>query len=293
MMKSMTAYARVEKSTENTTVSVEIRAHNSRFLDHVLRLPQAYNPLEDKIKTLISEFVDRGRIDMKLQITDASETTPAFEINTPRAKAYYRALRELKAVLNLDDPVSLEQIATAGDVIKPLETHVDLERNWVLLEACLRQALEELDDMRRREGDFIATDMRHRLAMIARSLHHIAAESKDLPLYYRDRLKERIAALTNGLVETDPQRILQEAAILADKSDITEEIVRAESHLKQFQAIMQADEPAGRKLNFLLQELHREFNTIGAKTEKSVVSHLVVEVKSELEKIREQLQNVE
>jgi uncharacterized protein (TIGR00255 family) len=293
MMKSMTAYARAENSAESTVVAVEIRAYNSRFLDTVFRLPPLYNVLEDRLKSLVAEYVSRGRIDLKLQLTDVSESAAAFEVNLPRAGAYYRALLELKNHLGLDAPIGLDQIAGVSDMIHPAKVDVDVDRNWPLIEDCLRRALEDLDAMRRREGDFIAADMRQRLTMVSECLKTITTESAGLLDHYRDRLKERIAALTGGLAEVDPQRLLQEAAILADRSDITEEIVRVESHIRQFYAIMQSDEPAGRKLGFLLQELHREFNTIGSKTEKSAVSHRVVDVKSELEKIREQVQNIE
>jgi uncharacterized protein (TIGR00255 family) len=293
MMKSMTAYARAETSSESTTVAVEVRAYNSRFLDTVLRIPPPYNTLEDRIKALVTDYVNRGRIDLKLQIADTTDTAAVFQVNKSRAGAYHRALVELKDFLGLDGPIRLEQVAGVGDIIQPVQADVDIDRIWLPVEECLRQALVSLDAMRSKEGDFIAADMHRRLNAVSECLQKIAAESTDLLEHYRDRLKERVSALTAGVVEVDPQRLLQEAAIIADRSDVTEEIVRAQSHIRQFRTIMQSDEPAGRKLGFLLQELHREFNTIGAKTEKSTVSHLVVEVKSELEKMREQLQNVE
>ena len=293
MMKSMTAYARAEMSSEDMAVTVEIRAYNSRFLDTVLRLPPLYNVLEDRIKSLVTEYVNRGRVDVRMQMIDTTETAAAFEVNVPKATAYHRALMELKTLLGLDAPIGLDQIAGVGDVIRPAHVDVDMEQKWPLVEGCLRRALEDLDAMRCKEGDFIAADMRQRLTTISDSLQKIAAESDGLLAHYRNRLKERIEALTAGIVEIDSQRLLQEAAILADRSDITEEIVRVESHIRQFLAIMQSEAPAGRKLGFLLQELHREFNTIGSKTDKSTVSHQVVDVKSELEKIREQVQNIE
>jgi uncharacterized protein (TIGR00255 family) len=155
------------------------------------------------------------------------------------------------------------------------------------------EALNNLIEMRKKEGEFIALDITSRINRIEESVHLIEKESSDLLSHYQQRLKERIVDLTRGMVEIDLERITQEAAFLADKSDISEEIVRVASHIRQFLTIMKSAEPAGRKLNFLLQELHREFNTMGSKTEKAHVSHIVVEVKSELEKIREQLQNVE
>jgi uncharacterized protein (TIGR00255 family) len=147
--------------------------------------------------------------------------------------------------------------------------------------------------MRKKEGDFIARDFKERLDLIEKTLRQIKRESTDLPGLYQEKLKDRIAALTKNIVEVDPGRIAQEAAFLADRSDISEEIVRARSHLKQFRVIMRAAGPSGRKLNFLLQEFTREFNTMGAKAGNAVVSHMIVGVKTELEKLREQVQNVE
>ncbi len=158
---------------------------------------------------------------------------------------------------------------------------------------CLSRALIDLETMRTKEGDFIADDLQARLDFIETCLIKIKTDSSNLINQYQERLKERIAALTQETVELDPGRLAQEAAYLADRSDISEEVVRAESHVKQFRHIMGSEEPGGRKLNFLLQELHREFNTIGSKIGQAETSHRVVDVKAELEKIREQIQNVE
>ena len=293
MMKSMTAYARAERQSEDTSISIEIKAYNSRFLDVVLRMPPTYQALEDKIKTVTAETVKRGRVEIKLNTVEKSEAETAFEINAPRARAYHQALVRLKDMLNIETTVGLDQIAGYGDILKPVQIRKEIDQSWQLIEGCLRQALAELDAMRLKEGDFIGNDITRRIDGIAQSLSQIEKESTGLLSHYQQRLKNRIDALTEGLVEINPDRIAQEAAILADRSDITEEIVRTASHIRQFLKIVNSDAPAGRKLNFLMQEINREFNTIGSKTEKSTVSHTVVDVKSELEKIREQLQNVE
>jgi uncharacterized protein (TIGR00255 family) len=184
-------------------------------------------------------------------------------------------------------------IAGAEGVIKPAENKKDIEAQWLLIKESLDEALLLLDDMRRKEGEFIAHDFVKRIENIEKLINSIEFESRDLLLYYTQRLKERISALTKDTIELDAGRIAQEAAFLADRCDISEELVRAKSHLSQFKFIMDSDEPAGRKLNFLLQELNREFNTIGSKTEKAVVSHTIVDIKSEIEKLREQVQNIE
>jgi len=293
MINSMTAFARAEQTVEALTVGVEIRTYNSRHLDAVLRLPHGYHPLEDKIRARLSQHLARGRVELKLALRDASEAANAFEVNLPRAAAYCDALRRLKAALDLQGEVGLELLAATPELIKPAEAARDLEADWAVIGAVIDQALETLVAMRRAEGRFLADDFRERLTRIEAWLEQIAQASGGLLDHYQARLKERIAALTQGLVELDPARIAQETAFLADRSDISEEIVRARSHIQQFRSAMAAAEPGGRKLNFLLQEFGREFNTMGSKTEKASVAHLVVEVKCELEKIREQVQNVE
>jgi len=293
MIKSMTAFAAAEKTEKQLTVSIEIRSYNSRYLDVALRIPQGYAALEEKIKSLIGEYVVRGRVEAKLVIQDISEEAYEFEINEPRAKAYYDALSELKERFGLSSDISLDLMMGNGGVIKPRESRTDMGQCWAVMRDCLVQALADLDAMRQREGYFIAQDFGTRLDDIEQRLDRIESDAADLPARYQTRLKERITALTKGLVEIDSARISQEAAFLADRSDISEEITRSRSHILQFRDIMKIKEPAGRKLNFLLQELNREFNTMGSKASNADVSHLIVDVKTELEKIREQVQNVE
>lgn len=293
MIKSMTAFARAEKKEETLMVLIEMRAYNSRHLDLVLRAPQPYNMLENKIKTIISNWVTRGRLEASIQIRDTSVEAYAFEANLPRAKAYHRALNQLKSSFNIAGDISLDLLAGAGEMIIAGEMEKNPDKFWPAIEECLVRALEDLDAMRRQEGQYLADDLIRRIRYINQCILNIEQESSDLVSYYQERLKTRIEALTKGLVELEPDRIALEAALLADKADISEEIVRACSHIEQFLSIVESDEPAGRKLNFLLQELNREVNTIGAKTGKALVSHLVVDVKTELEKIREQVQNIE
>lgn len=293
MMKSMTAFASAAYTGESLSVAIEIRTYNSRHLDIVLRLPGPYALWEEKIKSMIAATVARGRAEVRLSIDDTSPAADAFDVNVPRAQAYHRALQELAAQLQAKPTVKLETVLSAGDIIKPAERTPDLENNWPAVEACTGQALSDLDDMRRQEGAFLEDDISARLGAIAGHLKNVETASTGLLAHYQQRLEDRIGILTNGIVALDESRIAQEAAVLADRSDISEETVRAASHLEQFHHIMGGAEPAGRKLNFLLQELNREFNTMGAKTEKASVSHTIVEVKTELEKIREQIQNIE
>ncbi|HAO21826.1 MAG: YicC family protein [Desulfobacteraceae bacterium IS3] len=293
MIRSMTAFSGAEKTLEKLTVSIEIRAYNSRYLDVTLRIPQSYNGLEDRIKSMVSEKIARGRIEIRIQIRDESEEAYRFDIDEPKARAYYQAIVRLKEILGMETPVTLEMMAGINSVIKPADTEKDEDKLLPILQSCMTEAIDGLNAMRKTEGDFIAKDMTERLNHIQACAESIEASSDGLLALYQERLKERISALSGGMVEIDPARIAQEAAFLADRSDISEEIVRIKSHIKQFQAIMDSPEPGGRKLNFLLQEFNREFNTIGSKTTKAQVSHIVVEVKSELEKMREQIQNIE
>jgi uncharacterized protein (TIGR00255 family) len=293
MIKSMTGFAAAEVSAGDIAVSVDIRAYNSRHLDIVLRLPSSYMVLEDKMKGLISRTIVRGRLEVKVQIKDGSEGTIAFEIDWARAKAMHGALVQLRDKLDLENDISVDHLLSVGGMIKPVEKVDESDDIWLTASQCLTRALEDLETMRCKEGDFIAKDLHARLEFIETCLSEIKADSNNLINQYQEKLKERIAALTQETVELDPGRLAQEAAYLADRSDISEEIVRAESHVKQFRQIMQSEAPGGRKLNFLLQEFHREFNTIGSKIGHAATSHKVVDVKAELEKIREQIQNVE
>ena len=289
----MTAYACCETADQDLSVFVEIRTYNSRHLDVVLRLPSTYAGMEEKIKRVIGERVVRGRVEVRLQVKDLSESAYSFDVDLAKAKAYQEALQGLKNGLKLPDPVGWDQILGIPGIITAAEENQKADNHWPVLESCLQQTLQALDKMRKQEGDFIQKDFLQRLQFIQQALDRIATSAKDLPAVYRDKLQMRIEALTQGLVELDTMRIAQEAAILADRSDIAEEIVRARSHLDQFRKIINGKEPAGRKLNFLLQELNREFNTMGAKVGQAEIAHVIVDVKAEFEKIREQVQNIE
>lgn len=293
MIKSMTGFASAETAAGEITVSVDIRSYNSRHLDVFLRLPSGYAALEENIKTLIAERNARGRMEVKVQVKDQSEGAAAFEIDRTRVAAVKSALTELKNEFGIQDDISLELLMSIGGIIKPVESVADIEALWPVFKECLIRALDDLDTMRKKEGDFIAGDLLQRLDYIEACISEIEKNSEGLLDQYQQRLSERISALTRETVEIDPGRLAQEAAFLADRSDISEEIVRAKSHVAHFRHIMDSEEPGGRKLNFLLQELHREFNTIGSKIGQADTSHRVVDVKSELEKIREQIQNVE
>ncbi len=294
MLKSMTAYAFAERSDGALTVSAEIRSYNSRHLDLVLRLPSGYAGFEEKLKALAAKAMERGRVELRLGIQDNSETATAYQVDLQRALAFRTAATQLSDDLNLGSrPLSLEYLLGVPGVIQTADNRVDAESHWPLTESVVQEALAALDRMRVKEGAFVGGDFDQRLEFIERNLCNIESTAADMVPHYRDRLQARVAILTQDLVEIDPSRIAQEASILADRSDISEEIVRARSHIEQFRAIMGGREPAGRKLNFLLQEFNREFNTMGAKVGQADLAHVIVDIKAEVEKLREQVQNIE
>ncbi len=293
MIKSMTGYAVCEKTAGEITAVVEIRSYNSRYLDPVIRLVHQYAVLEEPVRKQLAKRLARGRVEVRIQIQDRREAANAFEVDLTRARSYLWAADTIKKALNLETDITLDHLAAVNGVIQPVDRPQQLEVLWTAVGPCLDQALDQLEQMRRKEGLFLENDLKARLDQLSGLLKKIGDQAAGLPEQYRQRLQERIESLCAGQVELDRDRITQEAAMLADRSDISEELVRAASHLEQFGHIMESHEPAGRKLNFLLQELNREFNTMGSKLGKAQVAHLVVEAKAEIEKLREQVQNIE
>lgn len=293
MIKSMTGFASAAAAAGGWSLSIEIRTYNSRHLDMALRLPPGYIDLEEQARSLIAARLTRGRVEARIHIEDASAAIGSVEADLARARAVWTALERVRTELGLTDSVTLEMVLGAGGILKNIQAETDLVSVRALLESVLIQALEELDGMRTTEGQALASDLLLRLAVVEDALGEISRQADGLPAAFHERLKDRLAALTQGRVEMDPVRMAQEAAILADRCDISEEIVRARSHLQQFRTIMEAAEAGGRKLNFLLQELNREFTTMGSKIGSAAAAHQIVAVKTELEKIREQIQNIE
>jgi len=293
MFNSMTAFSRSEKSTDTIQVVVEIRSLNSKNLDLVLRLAPTYFVFEDQIKTMIKKYLHRGRIETMISIQENIESQDRFEANIDRATEYIHVLKQVIDHFQLKHTIGLRDIMKAGNIIKPLEKENDLESVEPLVIECLQNALSDLCTMRSTEGKALFLDIDHRLNDIEKSLQKISSLANEQLDYYYHKLKERIATLTRNMVDIDPVRVSQEAAIYADRSDISEEITRLDSHIKQFRTLMNENQPVGRKLNFLLQEIGRELNTIGSKSGSAEISRIIVTLKSEHEKIREQIQNIE
>jgi len=293
MIKSMTGYAGSDLSTDNLNVSIEIRGYNSRHLDVALKLYHRYAVLEEKIKKTISETIARGRIELRVNISESIENTEVFRINEPMANAYYDTLVQLKNKYQLNPEIPIELLSNKNGIIETADPEINPDEIWQVLEKCLHSALSDFDTMKINEGASLKADLEQRLEFIENCITNIETKTDGLLRIYQDKLKTRITTLTQGMVEIDPARIAQEAAFIADKSDISEELVRAKSHLKQFHGLMKAEDPCGRPLNFLLQEFNREFNTMGSKAGDAEIAHIIVSAKTELEKIREQIQNVE
>ncbi len=293
MIKSMTAFGMAERKVEGRTYTAEIRTLNGRYLEISVRAPRQLMPLEERVRKLVGTRISRGRVDLFMRVRDASGEVSEIEVNLPLAKAYHKALLELNEALGIEEKVGLQTLLGLEKIIVATEPEADLEKTWTILSSCIGEALEGVDVMRISEGKAIYQDFERRLQSVEEGLSRVKALAPSVLSEYHSRLKERLAVLTQGKVELDPNRLAQEAAFLVDRSDVTEEIVRAESHVKQFRSMIESGGPAGRALDFLLQELNREVNTIGSKGGNAQLSHMVVTLKGELEKIREQVQNIE
>ena len=293
MIYSMTAFAQAEQTIEEIKAAVSIRTYNSRNLDTVVFLPESLRFLEDGVKKHTSARLNRGRVEIRISVENTASDSVSFAVDQKRAESYIRALTDLKDQCGIESDITLDLLLSGRDMIVPQEKEQDQEALRQVVSQTLKAVLDRIEEMRKQEGNALAADLEHRLEWIEKRLAQIEEEAETIPAAYKERLEQRIATLTRNADGLDPARMAQEAAILADKSDISEELVRAKSHIQQARQIIASDEPGGRKLNFLVQEFNREFNTMGAKSPSAKISQSVVEVKSELEKVREQVQNIE
>lgn len=292
MIKSMTGYGRGEAVMPGKKFIFELKAVNHRYCEVVLRLPRCLSPLEGRIKRLIQSRIARGRVDGFLAMEECGEDNVAVKVDKTLATAYYKAMKELQESLGIDGKIELKHLIALPDVFIVEESIKNLEEMWPSVQEAVESALESLVKMRMVEGEQLAVDLLKRVEQVALLNEKIKNRAPLVVEYYRERLKARLKEfLEEGFLENG--RIAAEAAIFAERSSITEETVRLESHVNQVRNCLKADEPAGRKLDFLVQEMNREVNTIASKAGDLEISRLVVEVKSELEKIREQVQNIE
>ncbi len=294
MVRSMTGYGRAEAILDGQKMAVEIKSLNHRFLEVSLRIPASLSALEMEIKKRIAEPLLRGKIDVIIRrdAQGGTENGQSLALNLPLAQNYYNLLTQLKQSLGLKDDIHLEMIAAQKDIFQPVEPSQDMTMLWQRLAMVLDEALAGLMEMRRREGEILVRDLSARLDLMALLLSGIEAKTPRVVLEYQRRLTDRVREMTSGLM-IDEARLSQEVAMFAEKSDITEEIVRFRSHLGQFQEMLNSEDAIGRKVDFLIQEMNREINTIGSKSSDADISKQVIEIKSELAKIREQVQNLE
>jgi TIGR00255 family protein len=289
----MTGYGRAELSKRGMTVSAEVRSVNSRYLEVTSRLPRILSHREKDVKEIVRSFLSRGSLNITVKIEKESNGETPLKVNTSAAKSYYKLLNELRKAVKLREKVKLEHLLNFSEILEPIDAEETDTKEWELVDETIREALKQLNTMRVNEGRELAKDFEKRIQWIDKTLDEIERLSVDRIPTERKRLQERIAQLLEDKSVVDQNRLELEIALLADKLDITEECVRYKTHNKFFLEAIKTEETPGRKLNFLIQEMNREANTIGSKANEAAIAHLVVKIKEELERIREQLQNIE
>lgn len=290
--RSMTGFGRGEASDGGRTWVAEVRTVNHRFLDQRVILPRLFAALEEPVKKKVAAALDRGRVDITFSLQGVSTVEPQLVVNESVARQYHRCLRQLIADFELDAEVTLKDMLTLRDVVSLEEQRPDVDAEWQLIAGALDAALKDCDVMREKEGHALQQDLLGRLAKFEAIVGRIEARIPELQQQRQADLRLRVGKLLEGL-DLDPIRLAQETAIMADKSDVTEEITRLGSHMAQFRSFLASDEPVGRRLDFLLQEFLREVNTLSSKISNAGIAHLGVEMKNEIEKLREQVQNIE
>jgi len=290
----MTGFGEVREDRENYAISAEVRTVNSRYLKLHLRTTDGYGTLESRLETVIREYIKRGTIHCNVRIRLIGDAND-YRLNTQVLNQYVDQLQEVAAKRDLGEDIRLEPLTVLPGVVEELSTEArDAAHVWPLVEPTLRSALEQLSKMRADEGAALAADLNDQCSAVSNALDIIETRVPAVAEHYRRRIEERVNdALSSLNVTVEPADLVREVSLFTDRSDISEEIVRLRSHLQQFSKSMQLPESAGRKLEFICQEMGRETNTIGSKANDSTISEQVVEIKTALERIREQIQNVQ
>jgi len=292
VLQSMTAFGRGEAMADGYRFTVELRTLNHRFCDIRIKLPRKYTDFEEEIKRKLSSQFSRGRIEVNVVADEALDKVQHLTVDSELAETYKRLLLDLQNKLGLEASLSLDTLLHFRDIFVFEEDEEGRAQAWKVLEAALDQSVEECIQMRKEEGSAIETDFTERLNQLETLSGEVESRTPIVVLDVRDRLQKRIEELL-GQGELDESRLAQEVAILAEKSDITEEVIRLKSHIQQFRVLLKASGPRGRQLEFLLQEMHREINTIGSKANDVEIANKVIQIKTELERLREQVQNIE
>ena len=293
MAISMTGFGRGEYKDDNYQFLVECKTINHKYADINIRLPRKLSFLEDKARILVKDYIKRGRVDLYIKLDLLGSEDVNLKFDEALATQYVSILKQIKDKFDLVDDISVMNIAKFPDVIKTEEKEDDEDKLWLMLKVALENALLKLKEMRSEEGKKLAEDIQNRCDLLKNYIEDIEKYSYNVVIDYKEKLKDRISDMLEDPSIIDESRLAQEVAIYADKSSITEEIVRFKSHIEQLKNTVVKNESIGRKIDFLIQEMNRETNTIGSKSSDLNITNLVVEVKSELEKIREQIQNIE
>lgn len=292
MILSMTGYGRAEQVLNGRSIQVELRSVNSRYFEYSSRLPRSCSFMEDKLKKLMSKSISRGKVELSLQIQTIDAADTVVEVDYPLAQSYHAAMQGLSDALHMPNDITADKLARMPDVLVLRRANANEEQLWQDVSAVAEAALQQFLAMRAVEGEKLQQDVLSRLVTIEEMVGKIEKATEGRVQAYTQRLYEKLKTLLEDH-NIDDSRILTEAAIFADKTAIDEETVRIHSHIQQYREILALSEPVGRKLDFLTQELNRETNTIGSKCQQLEITRLVVDVKSEIEKIREQIQNIE
>jgi uncharacterized protein (TIGR00255 family) len=292
LIRSMTGYGSAELERNGHRLTAEMRSVNHRFCEVSLRAPKVVSLFEDRIRQLIADRFSRGKFNLTITWSGASESGEELKVNEVVADRYVALLEKLRERYGLDSGLDLRTLAALPDVFSWESSAVSDDETWSLIQELMGRACSSMDGMKAREGEALARDLRHRLGILEQQLDLVARRAPQRPQEAKDRLLARLKLLLAD-VEMDPVRLAQEVALMADRLDFTEECVRLAAHLEQFHLLMDGPELAGRKLNFLLQEMNREANTIGSKANDVEVARAVIVMKEEIERLREQVQNVE
>ena len=294
MIKSMTGFGRGEYNDGKRNIIAEIRSVNHRYSDITVKMPRRYSFTEDKIKNTVKEKIKRGKVEISIIVENLTENDVNISLNTLIAQQYIDNLQKLKSTFSLQGEISLQFLASLPDVLKTIPDVDDEEEMTACILKPVKDAAANLEKMRAVEGEKLAEDLRMRGELIRGLTTKIAERAESVPKAYMIRLQERIKELIGNSAEIPEERILTEAAIFADKCNIAEELTRLDSHMQQLKTILcESVQPCGKKLDFLVQEMNREANTIGSKANDIEITGYMLQVKSEIEKIREQVQNIE
>ncbi len=292
MIRSMTGFGRAQASVEGYNITVEIRSVNHRYFEFYAKLPRTYSFLEEKVKALLQTGISRGKVECSVQLEATADDSVVVAVNEPLAKGYVDAVKEISEKFSLDNDLTALSVARFSDVLSISKAPVDEDELWAKVSPVVEDALKGFISMRETEGKKLSGDVLSRADTILNNVSYIEERSPETVKLYSEKLLERMKNVL-GDTQVDEARILTEAAIYADKIAVAEETVRLRSHIDQLHEMLNSNEAVGRKLDFLVQEINREANTIGSKAQDVDIARRVIDIKAEIEKIREQIQNIE